>query len=155
MIQRIQTVYLLIAAGLFIALLFVSLATLQSGSQAYIFDVTGLSSIAQQPELVWPTWSLLALAGIIIILTFTIIFMYRKRIMQIRLGVFNSLLIVGFCALAGFYLWQFNKSPLLPELKIVPSIWCALPFIALIFNYIAMRKIGEDEFRVRALDRLR
>jgi len=155
MIQRVQTVYLLIVAALFTALFFLPLATLQSGDEVFLFDVTGLNSTAQPSELVAPTWSLLALAGIIVVLAFTIIFMYKKRVLQIRLSIFSSLLIIGFCALAGFYLWQFGNSARLPALKIIPAIWCAFPIIALIFNYLAIRKIGADEVLVRSLNRIR
>jgi hypothetical protein len=155
MLQRIQTVYLLITAALFVALFFVPVATLQSGGDAYIFDVTGLNSIAEQPELITPTWSLLALAGIITVITFSIIFLYKRRVLQIRLCVFNSLIIIGFSVLTAYYLWQLSKSPSLPGVKIIPSVWCALPIIALIFNYLAIRKIGIDEALVRSLERLR
>jgi len=158
MLQRIQTVYLIITAALFILLLFVPLATLQSGTNMYLFDITGLNVVNQQHELIIPTWSLFALNGIIIILALTIIFLYRKRVVQIRLSIFNTLLIIGFCALAGFYLWQFKNNTTIAansDIRIIPSIWCACPLIALIFNYLAIRSIGIDEALVRSLERLR
>ena len=155
MIQRIQTVYLLIVAGLFISLLFLPLAVIQSGSDLYSFDVTGLSTMTQPAELAVPTWALMALAAIIALATFFIIFMYKKRILQIRLCVFNTIIIVGFCALFGFYLWQFGKSPALPEMKISMKIWAAFPLISIILNYLAIRSIGVDEALIRSLNRLR
>ena len=62
MLQRIQTVYLLIIAALTIAILFLPLAVLQSGDQLFTFDATGISTMAVQPELIYPTWGLFALA---------------------------------------------------------------------------------------------
>ncbi|MDR1525856.1 MAG: DUF4293 domain-containing protein [Tannerella sp.] len=155
MIQRVQTVYLFVVAGLFIALMFLPIAILQSGDRLYSFDVSGLNTIAQPSELVYPAWSLMAIAAIIIILTFVIIFTYRKRILQIRMCIYNALLIIGFCALFGFYLWQFGKSPELPDMKINIRIWAAFPLVALILNYLAIRNIGADETLVRSLERLR
>ena len=155
MIQRIQTAYLLIVAGLFIALMFLPFAGIQSGNNLYSFDATGLKTLSQLPELVAPTWALMALTAIITLLSFVIIFMYKKRILQIRLCVFNTLLIIGFCALSGFYLWQFGKLPELPDMKISMKIWAAFPIVSIILNYLAIRNIGADEALIRSLERLR
>jgi hypothetical protein len=143
-------------AGLFLALMFFPIAILQSSDHLYSFDVLGLNTITQQPaELVYPTWSLMAIVSIIILLTFVIIFAYKKRLLQIRMCIFNTLLMIGFCALFGFYLWQFGKSPELPDVKINIRIWAAFPLIALILNYLAIRNIGADETLIRSLERLR
>jgi hypothetical protein len=156
MIQRIQTVYLLIVAGLFIALMFLPMAVVQLGGRLYSFDVSGLNTMNMQPAaLIYPTWSLMVIAMIIILLSFVIIFMYKKRILQMRMCVFNALLMIGFCALFGFYIWQLDRSPELPDMKLNIRIWAALPVIALILNYLAIRNIGTDEALVRSLERLR
>jgi len=155
MIQRIQTAYLLIVAGLFISLLFLPLAVIQSGNTSYSFNVTGLNTLTQPSELVFPTWSLMCIAAIIILASFLIIFIYKKRILQIRLCVFNTIIIIGFCALFAFYIWQFGKSPELPDMKIYMRIWAAFPLISIILNYLAIRNIGADEALVRSLERLR
>ena len=155
MVQRIQTVYLLIVAGLFIALLFLPLATIQSGNTLYSFDVTGLNTLVQPAKLLYPTWALMVLSAIIILLSFIIIFMYKKRILQMRICSFNTFIIIGFCALSGFYLWQFGKSPELPDMKINIRVWAAFPIISIIFNYLAIRNIGADEALIRSLERLR
>lgn len=155
MIQRIQTVYLLIVAGLFIALMFLPLAVLQSGDQFYAFEVSGLNTVTNPSELVYPTWSLMAVAAIIIILSFVIIFMYKKRVLQMRMCVFNALLIIGFCALFAFYMWRFSKSADLPGMQFSLRLWAAFPIIALILDYLAIRNIGADEALVRSLERLR
>ena len=106
MLQRIQTVYLLFVAGLFIALLFLPLAVVKSGNTEYSFNVFGLNTVAPPYELVFSTWPLLFLTAVISILSLIIIFMYKKRILQMRISVFNSLLIIGLCCMFGFYIWQ-------------------------------------------------
>ncbi|MDR1121593.1 MAG: DUF4293 domain-containing protein [Dysgonamonadaceae bacterium] len=155
MIQRIQTVYLLIVAGLFIAVMFLPIAVLQSGDNLYSLEVTGLNTIKQSSELASPTWSLMVIDIIIILMTFVIVFMYKKRLLQIRLCVFNALLMVGFYALIGFYLWQIGKSPELPDMEMNIRISAAFPLIAIILNYLAIRNIGADEALIRSLERLR
>ncbi|MDR0743209.1 MAG: DUF4293 domain-containing protein [Tannerella sp.] len=155
MIQRVQTVYLLIVAGLFITLMFLPMAILQSGGQFYSFDVSGLNTATKPPELLYPTWSLMAIAAIIVLLSFVIIFLYKKRILQMRMCVFNALLMIGFYLLAGFYVWQFSQSPELPGMKLNIRFWAAFPIIGFILNYLAIRNIGADEALVRSLERLR
>jgi len=154
MIQRLQTVYLLIVAVLFIALMFLPLAVLQHGNNLYSFDVMGLNTVSQ-PELVYPTLPLMAIGAIIAMLPLVTIFMYKKRLLQIRMCVFNALLIIGFCSLLGYYLWQFSKSADFPNMNINIRLWASFPIIALIFDYLAIRNIGADEALVRSLERLR
>ena len=88
MLQRIQTVYLLIIMALTIAILFLPLAVLQSGDQLFTFDATGISTMAAQPELIYPTWGLFALTIVISLLALLTIFLFKKRILQISTGAF-------------------------------------------------------------------
>ena len=155
MIQRIQTVYLLIVAGLFIAIMLLPLAVVQSGNTVYSFDISGLNTLAEPSVVVWSTWPLMVLTAIITLISLVVILMYKTRILQMRICVFNSLLIVGLCILFGVYIWQFKKSPDLPEIEFGIKIWAAFPIISLIFNYLAIRSIGTDEALVRSLERLR
>jgi glucan phosphoethanolaminetransferase (alkaline phosphatase superfamily) len=155
MIQRIQTVYLLIVSGLFTALLFLPLAIISSGALTYSFEVDGLKTTTTSAEMAYSTWSLFALAALIALLSIVIIFSYKKRIRQLRICVFNTFLIIGFCALVAFYLWQFKNSPDLPDCKVFLRFWTAFPLVALIFNYLAIRNIGADEAMIRSLERLR
>ncbi len=110
MLQRIQTVYLLIIMALTIAILFLPLAVLQSGDQLFTFDATGISTMAAQPELIYPTWVLFALTIVISLLALLTIFLFKKRILQIRIGVFNAILMLGFLRslLHSFY-WDLGN----------------------------------------------
>jgi len=155
MIQRIQTVYLLLAAGLFFALFFLPLAVIRSGDILYLFQVSGLQTTTADAELVYPAWALLVIAAIIVLLSFVILFSYKYRLLQIRMCIYNTLLMIGFCLLAGFYLWQFSNSPNLPDMSISLRFWACFPIIAIIFNYLAIRNIGADEALIRSLERLR
>ena len=148
MLQRIQTVYLLIIMALTIAILFLPLAVLQSGDQLFTFDATGISTMAAQPELIYPTWGLFALTIVISLLALLTIFLFKKRILQIRICVFNAILMLGFYGLFAFF---YQKEIFSLSLKIAFS----FPLISLILDYLAIRNIGADEALVRSLDRLR
>ena len=65
MLQRIQTVYLLIIVVLTVATLFLPLAVLQQGDALFSFDASGLSTMIGEPELLYPAWGLFALTAII------------------------------------------------------------------------------------------
>lgn len=152
MIQRIQTVYLLAIVALTIAMLFLPLAVLQSGDQFFTFDASGISTMAAQPELLYPTWGLFTLAVVIALLAMVTIFLFKKRILQIRLCVFNGILMLGFYAMFAFFFWNLKE-----DMAEVASLKFALsfPLVSVILDYLAIRNIGADEALVRSLDRLR
>ena len=152
MLQRIQTVYLLIIVALMVATLFLPLAMFQAGDQFYSFDTTGISTIAATPELVYPTWGLFALTAVISILALVTIFLFKKRMLQIRLCIFNGILMLGFYGLFAFFAWVL-KDQLNDALSV--KIALSFPLISLILDYLAIRNIGADEALVRSLDRLR
>lgn len=152
MLQRIQTVYLLIITVLMMLTLFMPLALMQARELMYAFDVMGLSTIKEPIELLYPTWALVALTSVAALLALITIFLYKNRVLQIRLCVFNAVLMLGFYALFAFYTLNF-KADLQAELMV--KIALSFPLIALILNYLAIRSIGADEMLVRSLNRLR
>ena len=154
MIQRIQTVYLLIIAALITAMLFMPLAIIQIDTIFYAFDASGLNTMTTPSELIYPAWSLMALLVIIIILAFSSIFLYKKRMLQIRFCVFNVLLLIGFYGLFAFFLWKISAAPGIFRFSNV-RLALVFPFISLILSYLAIRKIGADEMLIRSLNRLR
>ena len=147
MLQRIQTVYLLIIVALMTATLFLPLASIQIGNAFCQFDATG---IASAKELIYPTWGLFALVAVIALIALITIFLFKKRILQIRLCVFNAILMVCFYALWG------NAQKISGEsFSFNCKIALTFPVISLILDYLAIRNIGADEALVRSLERLR
>lgn len=153
MIQRIQTVYLLIIVVLTVAMLFLPLAVLQQGDALFSFDASGVSTMIGEPELVYPTWGLFALTAVIAIVALATIFLFKRRILQIRLCVFNALLMLG---LYGFFAYLvYDLKGELQGVTLSVRIALSFPLINLILDYLAIRNIGADEALVRSLDRLR
>ena len=153
MLQRIQTVYLLLIVLLTIATLFFPLAVLQSGNDLFSFDASGVSTMMGEPELLYPTWGLFALAVVIALVALVTIFLYRRRILQIRLCVFNALLMLGFLGFFAYLAYGFAQT--WEEISIQVKFVLAFPLVNLILDYLAIRNIGADEALVRSLDRLR
>ena len=154
MIQRIQTVYLLLVVVLLVATLFMPLLTLQIGQEFFSMDASGVSRlINQEATALGTTWGLFALTAIIALVAMVTIFLYKNRILQIRLCVFNALLMIGFYAYVAFLVWRWQGE--VPEMQWQLKLGLAFPVIALILDYLAIRNIGADEALVRSLDRLR
>ena len=154
MIQRIQTVYLLIITALTIAMLFMPLADVRLDDIFYSFKAEGLNTLTTPAQLVYPTWALMALTALIALIACITIFLYKNRMLQIRFCVFNAILLVGFYGLFTFFLLKIVDL----SYSIHPAnirIALVFPLICLILDYLAIRNIGADEMMVRSLDRLR
>jgi hypothetical protein len=152
MLQRIQSVYLFVVAALMVAMTFLPLATLQRDSECYTFDVFGLTACTPgAAEYVYPVWGLFVLTAIIALLSVVTILLYKKRILQIRLCVFNGILMIGFYVFFSFLLYMLKQNGLSASVRIALS----FPLISLILDYLAIRNIGADETLVRSMERLR
>ncbi|MDR1624204.1 MAG: DUF4293 domain-containing protein [Tannerellaceae bacterium] len=151
MLQRIQTVYLLIIAVLTALMLFMPLSVLQTDDGFYTFDVFGVSAVATL-EIVYSTWGLFVLVALISLLALITIFLYKKRMLQIRLCLFNAVLMLGFY---GFFAYLIVVMKQQLDVSISVRIALSFPVICLILDYLAIRNIGADETLVRSLERLR
>ncbi|MCC8199599.1 MAG: DUF4293 domain-containing protein [Tannerellaceae bacterium] len=152
MLQRIQTIYLLIIVILSMTLLFLPLGVLQAPEAFYRFDISGISTFGAEGELLYPTWGLYALTVITAFVALVTIFLFKRRILQIRLSIFNGLLMVGFYGLVGYIIWNMKGET---DLQFMPKIALGFPLINIILDYLAIRNIGADEALVRSLERLR
>ena len=100
----------------------------------------------------WGIWFIMfVLLLISTALSFVTIFLYKKRMLQIRLTVFSSIVLVGYyitCAV-------FAVSTLSAYGSFTPSWSVCLPFVCIILNWLAIRAIGKDEVLVRAYNTIR
>ncbi|MDR1402310.1 MAG: DUF4293 domain-containing protein [Tannerellaceae bacterium] len=151
MLQRIQTVYLFIIAILAVLLLFMPLAVLQTGNDFYTLDVFGVNAVAAS-EIVYSTWGLFVLAALISLVALSTIFLYKKRMLQIRFCIFNALLMLGFYGFLAYLIFVMKQQL---DVSIRVRIALSFPVICLILDYLAIRNIGADETLVRSLERLR
>ncbi len=147
MIQRIQTVYILISAiliGLLFALPFAEMAL---NNQVFLFDYRGITSNGEIQE---SGVAIATFIGIILALHIFILISYKKRIRQIRLLVFSIILLLGLFGMFYFFTYYSFK-----DASVSFKIPVAFPLVALILDYLAIRAIGKDEALIRSIDRIR
>ena len=96
---------------------------------------------------------LLALACALPLVT---IFLFRRRLLQLRLCVVEMVLLLGSVIMEGVYYflsWRVFSDLTFLTQGFRPAI--ALPLVCLLFAYLAARAIFRDELLVRAADRIR
>ncbi len=155
MIQRIQTVYLLLAALLTGSLFFLTLAEMAGDQTLYQLWWRGVYQLeaGSQPQMVLPAWAISILTTLTTLVPLVTLFLYKKRIFQIRLCALNLGLLAGLSGLI-FYMAKATAKEL--GAADVSFNWpLVLPLIALILTIMAIKAIGKDEALVRSLDRLR
>ncbi len=150
MLQRIQSVFLLLASALMLVAVVTPLARFYHAGHPIVFEAMGMY---QDGEMLSSTWGLFAVGALSSLLALITIFLYKTRIMQIRITVFNIIVMLGFYAYFAFLAFKINPEAGLTFHK--AGIGVIMPAIAIIFSYLAIRKIGADEVLVRSLDRLR
>jgi hypothetical protein len=138
MIQRIQSIWLLLAAACaFLTLKFSFYGGTYAADNAYR-EVTGTANFL----LLFTT----CLTGG---LALAIVFLYKKRKLQMRLCVVGMLLTV----LLVFLYWRETGSFVAD--KSTYSLWALLPPAAAVLYFLALRGISKDEKLVKDSDRLR
>ena len=146
MIQRIQTVFLVLAFLTFIAIFQFPFA---------VSEVQSAGFLADMDYDVFDSEFLIVLTGLGGLTALIAIFLFKNRVIQLKLSyliiVFSVLLLV--VAVVLFY----NEAKNLIENKgeISDSIALYMPFLSMIFAVLAARFIGRDEKTVRSMDRLR
>lgn len=146
MIQRIQTVYLLLTT--ITAILFLS-------GEIFLFEngttitLSGINADMQNNAL---NLVLSVLLLVVPLLSFVLIFLYKKRKLQIRLTLLLLLLIVLLIGVAGYYVFRITGNS---DTDIVFNYKLILPVLMLIFIFFAYKGIRKDEEIVRSYDRLR
>lgn len=149
MIQRIQTLYLLVVAALMAVTLFAPLAWFGiDGEQLTLYAFALESSAGEMVRP--PIWTGLLLS-LACALPVVVIFLYKRRMLQLRLCVVEMVLLVGSAVmLVVAYFWGHAET----EFQgVKPAM--ILPVIALIFAWLAARAIFRDELLVRSLNRVR
>lgn len=152
MIQRIQTIFLLLTAILMAVTSFSPLLVIRMPDTA-LLDFTSCGILSENGGLLKPTWGVICMAAIGSFFAFVNIFLYKKRKIQIRMGYMTSFFIVLFYLALGSYFYFFcNNSG--AELSCI-HYGAVLPFVALLLNILAIARIKKDDKLVKSLDRIR
>ncbi|MCF0207093.1 MAG: DUF4293 domain-containing protein [Bacteroidales bacterium] len=152
MIQRIQTLFLLLAAICMSLFYFMPFGSVVVESPEGINDVAlGLYG-ADFGEKSFSTLPLLILVSFVVLTTIFTIFLYKHRIAQMRICVFNLVMALGCSGLAFFYLYQAAETF---GTDFNTKITIVFPIVAVILIILAIRAIAKDEALVRSIDRIR
>jgi len=151
MIQRIQSVYLLIAAAFMLLFYMVPICVFVTDTFSYQFFSCHLT----HPENLEPPVALMPLTLLPIlsaIISLYSIFLYKKRKLQMRMGKINMLLIFTVFVIMLLYIYRIDAL-LAGKVKIGFS--GIFPLLAFIFIVMANKGIKHDDDLVRSADRIR
>lgn len=161
MIQRIQTVYLLLTAILsFVCTIsqvacFKCMDEVVAGFSNFSFATYGSFSGYQSAG----PFALGVLLILVILLTLMSIMLFRKRMRQLRLVIISNILLAGYVLtyIVFAYFYAGNLAQFRPENTVTFHLRFAatLPVICFLLNCLAIHGIRKDEALVRSLDRLR
>jgi hypothetical protein len=158
MIQRIQTIYLILVALLTAATTFFKLA-IYTLNDELLFSYTIYSIIpADGSESMqagnWLPQSLI-LTTVMLLSLFTIT-RYKNRKLQLKLGAVIYLLLAAFIISSYFSIMNMaNLLELGSDVKTIYHIGFYLPIAAVSFQFLANRAIKKDEELVKSVERLR
>ena len=157
MIQRIQSVFLLLLALAMLSLLALPLWHKVDGLTRQELTLTAFGFAAQgpaAPAVPGPVWLIGLLATASAAVAGYEIFQFRNRTKQLLLGSVNLLLITATLG-AAFYFSNRGEQALNLKLEGQYQAGFYLPTLALMLNLLANRFIRRDEQLVRSADRLR
>lgn len=129
MIQRIQTIYLLAAALFTGSLYFTPFMFVQTEKIMYTDSLT-----------------FTILISVIVLVSLVNIFCYKNRIIQMRLAMISTLVLLGFQGWIAYIFFTTDAAF---------STTALFPLLSAIFSLLAFRGIARDEALVQSADRLR
>lgn len=152
MLQRRQSLYLLVVLILSILLFTGPLAFINAGDGGYFLKHSGVFDLSGK-RLDISTWPLTVMISISTLLSFLAIFSYMKRPRQMRLTLFLMFFNLGLIGVAFYYvryvMHNFNGDQFVFQWRVV------IPPVMLVLLILAFRDIRKDELLVKAYDRIR
>ncbi len=151
MIQRIQTLFLLVVVLLSGFLLTGDIVRMTAGnSTVFSLGFMGLSN--QGGEVIQRLWPMSVILAIVPLLALVSVFLYRNRPLQMRFTMIVLLLSVGTLILGAFYVLMLDRKI---GITVVWTVKVVFPLVSALLAWLAWRAILRDDARVRSYDRLR
>ncbi|MFH0894814.1 MAG: DUF4293 domain-containing protein [Bacteroidota bacterium] len=148
MIQRIQSIYLLLIAVFSTLSFFLPMGLYEDGS---VYSILGISRLTGEFINSIP---LAAIAGISALLALIIIFLYKSRMKQLMLcKILFILLFIELVLLIFVYPDLIFNTPM--GTTPAYSYGIIFPAVSFLLVFMATRAIRKDEEKVRAVDRIR
>ncbi|MGY6561232.1 MAG: DUF4293 domain-containing protein [Luteibaculaceae bacterium] len=156
MIQRPQTVYLLMCFLAFLIALFLPIATyILNEESSYVLTAFGVKAVETSLTDVSIALKPFYAAPFILFLTLYALTRFKNRKLQLKLVHFNYLLILAYILTMYFALDSTEKALESVVKSVKHDAGFYLPVVAVAFNFLAARGIKKDEELVRSIDRIR
>ena len=117
---------------------------------AFVFKPLGVTLASDAFQSTWGLFGILFLSTVV---AFCTIFLFRNRMLQVRMTVFNSILLIGYYA--AFFVFMFMLKDDLEAMSFQLGWALCLPAISIVLNYLSFRAIYRDEVMVKAADSFR
>jgi glucan phosphoethanolaminetransferase (alkaline phosphatase superfamily) len=155
MIQRIQSIFLLLISILMGATIFLPIWGKEDGTNKIEMNsIEMIQTLAGDVTMQQTTVYLAIIAALTAILAFWNIFNFKNRRFQMKIGLFCMLLISAFISIEVAMTFYANGI-FSPEVGGKFGVGFFLPVAAILFNWLSIRAIKRDEDMVRSADRLR
>ena len=153
MLQRVQSIYILMAAVMLAGFLFLPIAELVNIKfQIFSLKLTETVLINDQSFLYLTSKILKITVWVIFSLIISTLFLFKARNTQFKLSVLSIILLI-ILNVAELYFLNYFK--LESGFRVYYKLPFVFPLIGAIFLYLATRGIKKDEKLVRSYDRLR
>ena len=154
MIQRIQSIFLFVAFILGVLAFFFPIANFSYDENWIVLKLLGVENFSVQ-EIEINTLPLMIIMGLISLIAFITIFIYKNRIAQIRILRFGVLLNVVYLALLFFFYVPDIEEVTGATADYITEAGIYFPIAILILFLLASRFIMKDEKLIRSADRIR
>jgi len=152
MIQRIQSIYLFLAALVTALPLLVPIANVFVPNDAsYIFYAYGVVEDGGETPVVAMYWAQFVLFLAMVALPVITIFLYKKRFLQWRLCLVEIILLIGSMLMMWFHIHHFTAH--LGD--VIYRISFIFPLISAVLVWMAMRGIRNDIRLLKSYERIR
>jgi cytochrome bd-type quinol oxidase subunit 2 len=158
MIQRIQSLYLLLAAIISIVVLFLTIGTIYTDEFMYTYNCFTVKEACPNGGNILATYYIAAALICSALLSIITIFMYKKRNKQ---RTFNSVNMIIYLIALILMLYVYPNVVLIKkEIMASPddlhfNYWILLSLVPAILLYLSNRAIRKDEELIRSTERLR
>ena len=153
MIQRKQSLFLLIGTIVMALLYFFPIAEFMVNTTNYYFNFIEIATVVDtKKEIIGNVYPITILLSIIVMISWVTIFLFKNRTLQLRLITINVFLKIGFLILTGFYIYKLSNafdSDLYLQMSFI------YPVIAIILDIMASKGIQKDLNIIKSYDRIR
>ncbi|RZK75233.1 MAG: DUF4293 family protein [Pedobacter sp.] len=152
MIQRIQSVWLLLASITIFLLLAIPVASSVEGGKEFWIQATGMFQQENGVTTKAANFTPLIISVIAVgLMCIAVIFNFKKRSLQKRL----CFVLIAMVVLLSFWIFTYVQKIPGGLANITYDAGVALPILAIVFCALAVRGITKDEQLLRSADRLR